>query len=169
MPRIRPETPEDITAIHAVNEAAFPTPAEADLVETLRDQGAHVLSLVAVDGDQVVGHILFSPVVIETESGPIDALGLAPMAVLPAHQRKGIGTRLVTTGLAHCAALDYPAVVVLGHPDYYPRFGFLQAKRQGITCEFPSPPESFMIKELRPGALNGRSGIAKYHAAFRDL
>lgn len=169
MPRIRPETPEDITAIHAVNNAAFPTPAEADLVDSLRHQGAHVLSLVAVDGDQVAGHILFSPVVIETESGPIDALGLAPMAVLPGRQREGIGTRLVTAGLTQCTALDYPAVVVLGHPDYYLRFDFIQADRLGITCEFPSPPESFMIKELRPGALNGRSGIAKYHAAFRDL
>ncbi len=169
MSDIRPEKPEDVPAISTLNEAAFPTSAEADLVDSLRDQDAHVLSLVAVDGDQVVGHILFSPVVIETESGPIDALGLAPMSVLPDRQRGGIGSRLVTAGLTQCTALDYPAVVVLGHPDYYPRFGFIQADRQGITCEFPSPPESFMIKELRPGALDGRSGIAKYHAAFRDL
>ena len=166
MPRIRPEKPEDIAAIHVVNEAAFPTRAEADLVDTLRDEGAHVLSLVAVDGDRVVGHILFSPVHIETESGALDALGLGPMAVLPARQRGGIGSKLVTTGLTQCTALDYPAVVVLGHPDYYPRFGFVPAHRFGITCEFPSPPEAFMIRELQAGALAGTSGIAKYHAAF---
>ena len=169
MAQIRPEKPEDIAAIHAVNEAAFPTPAEADLVDTLRDHGAHVLSLVAVDGDKVIGHVLFTPVVIETGSGPIDALGLAPMAVQPGRQREGIGSQLVTAGLAQCTALDYPAVVVLGHPDYYPRFGFVQADRQGITCEFPSPPEAFMVKELQSGALDGRSGTAKYHAAFSDL
>lgn len=91
------------------------------------------------------------------------------MAVQPGRQREGIGSRLVTAGLTQCTALDYPAVLVLGHPDYYPRFGFVQANRQGITCEFSSPPEAFMLKELRPGALNGRSGTAKYHPAFHDL
>lgn len=166
MPRIRPERPEDIAAIHALNEAAFPTCAEADLVDTLRDEGAHVLSLVAVDGDRVVGHILFSPVVIETEAGDLEALGLGPMALLPERQREGTGSKLVTAGLMQCTAIDYPAVVVLGHPEYYPRFGFLRADRFGITCEFPSPPEAFMIKELQAGALAGKSGIAKYHAAF---
>ncbi len=169
MPQIRPEKPEDIPAIHALNAAAFPTPAEADLVDTLREQDAHVLSLVAEDEDRVVGHILFSPVVIETASGHIDALGLAPMAVLPERQREGIGSRLVATGLTQCTALDYPAVVVLGHPDYYPRFGFIQADQRGITCEFPSPPEAFMVKELCAGTLDGRSGVAKYHPAFYDL
>ncbi len=169
MPRIRPERPEDIAAIQAINEAAFPTRAEADLVDTLRDEGAHVLSLVAVDGNRVVGHILFSPVVIETEAGPLDALGLGPMSVLPERQRGGIGSKLVTTGLTQCTALDYPAVVVLGHPQYYPRFGFVRADRFAITCEFPSPPEAFMIKELQAGALAGKSGIAKYHAAFNDV
>lgn len=166
MPRIRPERPEDIAAIHALNEAAFPTCAEADLVDTLRDEGAHVLSLVAVDGDRVVGHILFSPVVIETKAGALDALGLGPMALLPERQREGTGSKLVTASLMQCTAIDYPAVVVLGHPEYYPRFGFLRADRFGITCEFPSPPEAFMIKELQAGALAGKSGIAKYHAAF---
>lgn len=166
MPRIRPERPEDIAAIHALNEAAFPTCAEADLVDTLRDEGAHVLSLVAVDGDRVVGHILFSPVVIETKAGDLEALGLGPMALLPERQREGTGSKLVTAGLMQCTAIDYPAVVVLGHPEYYPRFGFLRADRFGITCEFPSPPEAFMIKELQAGALAGKSGIAKYHAAF---
>ncbi len=169
MPQIRPEKSDDIPAIRAVNEAAFSMPAEADLVDALRDQSAHVLSLVALDRDRVVGHILFSPVVIETDSGPIHALGLAPMAVLPGRQREGIGSRLVTTGLAQCTALDCPAVVVLGHPDYYPRFGFVQADGQGIACEFAAPPEAFMIKELQAGALDGRSGVAKYHAAFREL
>lgn len=169
MPRIQPERPDDIAAIHAVNDAAFPTRAEAGLVDTLRNEGAHVLSLVAVDRDQVVGHILFSPVLIETEAGPLDALGLGPMAVLPERQRAGIGSILVTTGLRQCTALDYPAVVVLGHPEYYPRFGFVRADRFGITCEFPSPPEAFMIRELRAGALAGKSGIAKYHAAFNAV
>lgn len=169
MLQIRREKPDDVPAVQAVNVAAFPSPAEAVLVDTLRDEGAHVLSLVAVDGDRVVGHILFSPVVIETEEGALDALGLGPMAVLPERQREGTGSKLVTNALTQSTALDYPAVVVLGHPEYYPRFGFVRADRFGITCEFPSPPEAFMIKELQAGALAGKPGIAKYHAAFNPF
>lgn len=152
-----------------MNVAAFPSPAEADLVDTLRDEGAHALSLVAVDGDRVIGHILFIPVVIETNTGPIEALGLAPMSVLPDRQRKGIGSQLVTAGLSECAAMGHSAVVVLGHPNYYPRFGFDQADRRGISCEFPSPPEAFMVMELQDGALDGVSGLAKYHRAFSEI
>ncbi len=169
MTRIRSEEPEDLSAIHAVNVAAFPSPAEADLVDKLRSEGAHVLSLVALDGERVIAHILFSPVIIETESGTVDAIGLGPMSVLPDRQREGIGSQLVKAGLSECTAMGHSAVVVLGHPQYYPRFGFNQADRHGISCEFPSPPEAFMVMALQDGALDGVSGLAKYHRAFSEL
>jgi len=169
MTQIRPENSSDVPAIRSVNTAAFPSPAEADLVDKLRSDGAHVLSLVALDGERVIGHILFSPVVIETESGTIDAIGLGPMSVLPESQRSGIGSQLVKTGLSQCAAMSHSAMVVLGHPDYYPRFGFIRADRRNISCEFPSPPEAFMVMELQDGALDGVSGLAKYHRAFSEM
>lgn len=166
---IRSEEPDDIPEVRAVNKAAFPTSAEADLVDTLRNRNAHVLSLVAVQDMEVIGHILFSPVRIETETGDFAALGLAPMAVSPGHQRSGIGSALVEAGLSRCTKDGHAAVVVLGHPDYYPRFGFRPSTEYGIVCEFPSPPEAFMVLELQPGVLDGISGLAKYHAAFDEL
>ena len=167
---VRQETPEDVDSIRYVNEQAFGQKEEAALVEKLRNRAALTLSLVAVQKNEVVGHIAFSLVVIETESeGPsFAAITLAPMAVLPAYQRQGIGGQLVHAGLEECRNLGHEIVVVLGHPGYYPRFGFMPSKPKGISCKFEVPEEAFMVLELREGALAGRGGIVKYQPEFQD-
>jgi putative acetyltransferase len=166
--RIRPETDADRTAVHAVNEAAFETPAEANLVETLRAKGAELISLVAdVDG-AIVGHILFSPVLL-TEPSHLNVMGLGPMAVAPQHQRKGIGSALVREGLNHCRQRGCHAVVVLGYAEYYPRFGFVPAVRYGLRSEYDVPDDVFMIAELEGGALQGASGLIRYDEAFASV
>lgn len=166
---IRSEKAEDIPAIRKVNEAAFDTGAEADLVDILRDSRAYALSLVALDNDKVVGHILFSLVIIESNGSKIPALGLAPMAVLPDYQRQGIGSSLVERGFDACRSKGHSVIVVLGHPDYYPRFGFVPSVRFSIRSEYDVPPEVFMIKELQIGVLKGKGGVAKYHRAFVNV
>jgi len=163
---IRPETPADFAAVREVNELAFEQPAEAGLVDALRVAAYPTISLVAVDDGHVVGHILFSPVTIEGSGGVSTAMGLAPMAVRPERQNAGIGSALVRAGLAACAALGENVVVVLGHPHYYPRFGFVPAATKGLSCEYPAPADVFMVTELAPGALRGRTGLVKYHAEF---
>lgn len=163
---IRPETPEDLPGIHRVNELAFGQPAEANLVDALRDEARPFLSLVAIQDGQVAGHICFTPVTIESEDGSFTAMGLAPMAVLPDLQSQGIGSDLVRRGLEECRRMGHDVVVVLGHPEYYPRFGFLPASRKGLRSEYPVPDEVFMVAELSPGALAGRTGLVKYHPAF---
>ena len=165
---IRPETPEDSTAIRSVNEEAFGGSIEADLVEKLRSRQAYTLSLVAIDGSRVVGHILFSPVTIESRDTGFEALGLGPMAVSPSRQRKGAGSQLVRTGLQECERLGHEIVVVLGHSDYYPRFGFIPAKPRGIACEFEVPDEAWMVLELRENALTGKSGTVKFQPEFHE-
>ena len=166
---IRPETPEDSAAIRSVNEEAFGSSSEADLVEKLRSRQAYTLSLVATDGDKVIGHILFSPVTIGSTDTSFGALGLGPMAVLPSYQRKGIGSQMVWAGLEECRRLGHEIIVVLGHPDYYPRFGFVLAKPKGIDCEFEVPEEAWMVLELREGALAGRSGTVKFQPEFHEV
>lgn len=166
--RVREEKEQDRSAVHAVNAAAFETSAEADLVDVLREQSHPVVSLVAEENDTVVGHIMFSPVELSGHPG-LKIMGLAPMAVAPEHQRKGIGSALVRAGLERCEQMGFGAVVVLGYPGYYPRFGFSPARRFGIGCEYEVPEEAFMVVELRPGYLRGASGIIKYHAAFADV
>jgi putative acetyltransferase len=126
--QIRAETDADHAAIHAVNAAAFPTAAEADLVDALRQQARPLISLVAEQDGVIVGHILFSPVTLDSQPD-LRIMGLAPMAVAPEHQRSGIGSALVRAGLEQCRQLGYQAVVVLGHPEYYPRFGFVPSVR----------------------------------------
>ena len=165
---IRDEEQKDWAAVHAVNASAFETPAEADLVDALREQAHPVISLVAVEGGTIVGHIMFSPVSLSGHPG-LKIMGLAPMAVAPEQQRKGIGSALVRAGLDRCKQLGFGAVVVLGHPEYYPRFGFLPSTRFGIKCEYEVPEEVFMVFELLPGYLRDASGTIKYHAAFSNL
>jgi putative acetyltransferase len=163
---VRPETPEDIDPIRYVNEQAFGQEEEAEIVAKLRDRAALTVSLVASQENEVVGHIAFSPAAIELESLSFEAVTLAPMAVLPAYQKQGIGGQLIRAGLEECRGLGYEVVVVLGHPTYYPRFGFVPAKPKGITCEFEVPEEAFMVLELREGALTGRSGMVKFQPEF---
>jgi len=167
---IREERPEDVVGIRQVNEQAFGSPVEANLVDLLRTRGKVSLSLVATQNDRIVGHILFSLVRVESEGGVFDAaLGLAPMAVLPGLQKQGIGSQLVKRGLEHCRKSGYECVVVLGHAEYYPRFGFVPASRYGLTCEYDVPDEVFMALELREGALQGRAGVARYQPEFKEV
>ena len=167
---VRPELPRDRAAVRDILVRAFPSDAEARLVEVLRGRTDPQVSLVATDpSDQAIGYILFTPVEIRGGSDGESAMGLAPMAVLPERQRAGIGTALVEEGLAACAALGARVVVVLGHPDYYPRFGFLPADDFGLYYARPGPNPAFMVCELQRGALHGRSGEVVYHAAFDSL
>jgi putative acetyltransferase len=165
---IRTELPADIPAIRAVNLAAFETSSEADLVEALRTQADPLISLVAVTDDTAVGHILFSPVTLAGHED-LAMMGLAPMAVLPARQRQGVGSALIREGLDRCRQQGIHAVIVLGHADYYPRFGFVPASRFGLRSEYDVPDDVFMAIELADGALQGRSGLARYHPAFASL
>jgi len=163
---IRAEKANDRTTVNAVNVSAFETPFEANLVDALRKQAQPVVSLVAEDSGEVVGHIMFSPVSLSGHPD-LKVMGLAPMAVAPEHQQKGIGSALVLAGLEQCRQLGFAAVVVLGHPEYYPRFGFSISSRFGIDSEYEVPEEAFMAMELQPGALIGKTGRVKYHASFR--
>ncbi len=165
---IRLETPEDVEYIRYVNEQAFGRENEAKLIEELRNRGALTISLVAVQNDEIVGHISFSLVVIESEGSSFEAISLATMSVLPTYQRKGIGSQMVRAGLEECRRLGYEIVVVVGHPDYYPRFGFVVAGHKGIDCEFKVPEEAWMILELREGALAGRRGVVKFQPEFHE-
>ena len=164
--KIRTELPDDRDEIRNVHLHAFDTDAEARLVDQLRDTGIDLISLVAEEQGLIIGHILFSPVTLD---GSVRIAGLAPMAVLPDWQRKGVGTRLVNEGLQACGEAGYEAVVVLGHPDYYPRFGFVPSAAFGIDSEYDVPPEVFMVKELREGILNGNPGTARYHPVFNEF
>ena len=166
--QVRLEGAADIAGVRAVNVAAFPTAAEADLVDRLRAQAESFISLVADAAGEVVGHIAFSPATLLANPG-LPVMGLAPMAVTPERQRQGVGSALVRAGLEECARRKSAAVIVLGHADYYPRFGFLPASTFGIRCEYDVPDEVFMVRELQPGALTGVSGIARYHPAFAGL
>jgi putative acetyltransferase len=164
---VRTENTEDYEAVRRLNESAFDTPAEAGLVDLLRQQAAPFVSLVADDGGEIVGHILFSPVEL---SGARDlVMGLAPMAVAPARQRDGIGSALVQAGLDECRKLGATAVIVLGHPEYYPRFGFVPASNFSVDCEYEVPDGVFMAMELEDDSLAGAGGTAKYHPAFGTL
>lgn len=165
---IRPERPEDISGIRHVNQSAFDTAAEADLVDALRKQAHPIVSLVAVDSEAVVGHILFSPM---TPPAHADAqiMGLAPMAVLPDRQRRGIGAALVRAGLDECRRLGFGAVVVLGHAGYYPRFGFVPASGFGLKSEYDVADDVFLAIELSPGALRQQTGTIRYHPAFAQV
>lgn len=163
---IRQERPEDIPLIWRVNAAAFGRAAEAELVDALREQGAALISLVAEEAGEIVGHILFSPVSIEADEGTQTAVALGPMGVLPAYQGRGIGSRLVTAGLEACRSAGHGVVIVLGHPGFYPRFGFVPAVRHGIRWERDVPDEVFMVAELLPGALEGVGGVVHYRPEF---
>ena len=173
---IRSERPTDRAAVFQVNRLAFGREDEGKLVDAIRSGTAPRLSLVAEQGGIIVGHIFFSPVTIPGARGTVAACGLGPMAVLPTHQRRGIGTALVRAGLDAARAAGHDAVVVMGHPEYYPRFGFVPAHAKGLTCEFGAPPEAFMVLELRAGALapvpagdRGCGSIVRYLPEFSGV
>lgn len=162
---IREETVDDHDMIRDVNRRAFNAEVEARLVDRLRADGLVVASLVAVEAGTVVGHILFSDLPIDTDTGIIPAVALAPMAVVPDLQRRGIGSALVRRGLDLCRERGKTAVVVLGHPGFYPRFGFSADLARSLRA--PYAGDAFMALELVPGALASRSGTVRYPEAFR--
>ena len=164
-PAIRAEEPRDRAAVRKVNEAAFEGPAEADLVEAIHRSGAAVVALVAANHGALVGHVLFSPVSVEPATTR-RLVGLGPMAVLPDFQRRGVGSLLVRDGLERCRTAGAEAVVVLGHTEYYPRFGFRPAHEFGLRSAYDVPPDVFMALELVPGSLRSVSGLVRYHSAF---
>ncbi|HEX5760643.1 MAG TPA: N-acetyltransferase [Thermoanaerobaculia bacterium] len=165
---VRDQQARDREAVRALNESAFGSSTEADLVEALHRERAAVVALVAEMAGEVVGHILFSPVEVEISNGK-RLSGLAPMAVAPPLQRRGIGSLLVREGLQHCRDLGYDGVVLVGHAEYYPRFGFVPAHTLGLRCEYDVPPEVFMALELADGSLGGVSGLVRYHGAFAQV
>jgi putative acetyltransferase len=165
---VRPERAEDRGAVREVNRDAFGRAAEADLVDALRRSPAFIpeLSLVALDGTQVVGHVLFTRIVVRGERHSHPALALAPLAVLGLHQRRGVGSALVERGFEHALALGHALVIVLGHPEYYPRFGFVPAGPHGIRAPFAVREEAFLARELRPGVLGAVQGQVEYPPEF---
>lgn len=170
MTTIRPEQPDAAAGIRVINERAFGQPAEADLVERLRHTCADTVSLVAEEEETIVGHVLFTPVVVEGTDERVVGMGLAPMAVLPDRQRQGIGSRLVRRGLDILRERGCPFVVVVGHPHYYPRFGFAPASRHGLQSQWEGmPDEAFMVLVLDADAVAGISGVARYRDEFDHL
>lgn len=172
-PTIRREALSDVAAIRRLHDAAFGQAEEGEIVDRLRaavgGAGGWISLVAEIDPEGVVGHILFTEVTIRASAGGAlvgRALGLAPMAVRPGFQRGGIGSRLVEAGLKRCLAAGHDLVVVLGHPSYYPRFGFVEARKLGLVWEHEAPSEAFMALELEPGAAAGRNGVVSYRPEF---
>ena len=166
---IRMEQEKDFLAVKEINDLAFGQESESTLIGNIRNTDNYIPALSLVFENEkleIIGHILFSPITIETKTESIPSLALAPMAVKPDLQNQGIGSSLVKAGLKRCEELGYKSIVVLGHPDYYPKFGFILASEKGIKCPFEVPNEAFMVYEIKPGALNDAQGTVKYPEAF---
>lgn len=167
MVKIRPEQPKDVGTVRKVNEAAFEQTAEANIVDSVRAACAEAVSLVAVEDDTVVGHILFSPVIVLDGERVTSGMGLGPMAVLPERQRQGIGSLLVRTGIEALRKGDCPFVVVVGYPEYYPRFAFVPASMHSLSCQWEEvPDEAFMVAILDAGVMAEVCGTARYRDEF---
>ena len=168
-PEIRPVRRQDAAAVGDLLRAAFGGDDEARLVERLREDGDVSCALAAWAGDEIVGCIVFSRLPIETGAGEIAGVALGPMAVRPDLQGRGIGSRLVRHGLEDCRDRGAKAAVVLGWPEYYPRFGFSSAMARGIASPYAAHGEAYMAVELAPGALDAATGRARYAPAFNGL
>ena len=170
-PVIRPERTEDFPAVREVNLAAFDTATEADLADAMRETPEYVpeLSLVAELDGRIVGHALFSEVTVLQERSELRALSLGPIAVLPDYQRKGIGSALIEHGHRRGRELGYTFVVLIGHPWYYPRFGYVPARDYGLVTIWDVSDPVFMVCELEPGALEHAAGEIRYPEPFRNL
>ncbi len=163
---IRQELPGDAFAIRRVHETAFGRRDEADIVDALRRNCDDLVSLVALKGDAIVGHALWSPATIESGTSITKGMGLGPVGVLPGEQRRGIGTRLILTGIEMLRERGCPFIIVLGHLDYYPRFGFVPAVRHGVKSEWDMPESAFMIHIRDASQAATLRGIAKYRPEF---
>jgi putative acetyltransferase len=161
---IRERQPADDAAIRRLNQEAFGGTTEIELVEALRDTDLTAIELVAVEGAEIVGHLLMSALSVFVDDDPIPTLSLAPMSVRPNHQRLGIGSALVDTALDLARQREWQAVVVLGHPAFYPRFGF--SAELASHLEAPFSGEAFMALELVDGALDGDDGLVVYPSPF---
>lgn len=175
---IRLEKEDDKDGVFEVNTLAFDSGTEAELVDNLRDYDGPFVSVVAEQNGKIVGHIIFTPVEIDEDEKARPMLpeevdpviyGLGPMAVRPDLQRTGIGSALVYEGLERCIDLDIDAVVVIGHPQYYPRFGFVPGSSLGLRNEFGVPDDVFMALELNADCLNNTSGIIRYNPCFTEI
>ncbi|MGF9906338.1 GNAT family N-acetyltransferase [Brevibacillus porteri] len=175
--RIRKEQVDDYSVTEQVVKSAFANAEfsdhkEHELVSRIRKSDAFIpaLSLVAIDEEnqKIVGHILLSKINIRNDNQSIESLALAPVSVLPTYQSKGIGKKLILEALQKAKELGYQSVVVLGHPQYYPKFGFQKASRWGIKAPFEVPDEVFMALELQENALANVSGVVEYSSAFFD-
>jgi putative acetyltransferase len=161
---LRRESPWERSAVRLLNESAFGRPDEADLIDRLRTEGAVLASFVAECEERIVGHILFSRMLIETGNGAVSAVALAPLAVSPEQQCRGVGGQLIRHGLDWLREHGEQVVIVLGHPAYYSRFGFSSDRARSLASPFPA--EAFMAFELLPGALDGIRGRVRYPDAF---
>jgi putative acetyltransferase len=170
---IRQEIPSDFQSIREVNILSFNNQEnEAKLVEQIRQSENFIpqLSLVAeTENQEIIGHILISTITLVKEYGKISTLGLAPMAVKPGYQNKGVGSALVSSGLEACKKSGYKHIFVLGHPNFYPRFGFVSSKTYAINPPFTVPDEVFMALELESGSLSGMQGRIEYPPAFNTV
>jgi putative acetyltransferase len=162
---IRDEQPGDVDAVREVNRQAFDQELEGRIVDALRERGGVLLSLVATADGVIVGHIMFSPLTV----GSVVGAALGPMAVSPAHQRQGIGGQLVTRGVERLRDRGCPFIVVIGHPEFYPRFGFQPAAARGLTCEWDVPAEAFMVNILNPEVGGRLRGRAQYREEFSTV
>ena len=165
---IKPESPAEQEAIWMIHRAAFGRSAEADLVNAIRNAGQMTLSLVARSKEMPVGHILYSPVSLETNPQHYRVWGLGPIAVLPEYQRQGVGRQLIKTSLEQCKGFGVDTVVLLGHTSYYPKFGFEPASRYGLKFKGEDFGDAFMVLELRKGALASLAGAVHYVPAFDE-
>lgn len=165
---VRSEELKDYLIVHNLNTQAFGSEAEANLVDGLRQHAKPYVSLVYEKDSKVVGHIMFSPVTL-TGNAALKIMGLAPVAVDPEWQKQGIGHELIKAGLAKCKELGYLACVVLGHPEYYPKFGFVPSKVFNIKSEYDVPDEVFMVLELEDGYLSHAEGVIQYHPEFGKI
>jgi putative acetyltransferase len=169
---IRPESRADYSQISDINFLAFNNQEnESKLIELIRQSENFIpeLSLVADKNGEIIGHILISTISLVTEQGSIPTLGLAPMAVKPGYQQQGIGSELVIKALERCKAMGFKHIFVLGHPNFYPKFGFVPSKNFSVTPPFPVPAEVFMALELVEGSLNCLHGKIEYPPAFNSV
>ena len=162
---IREERPDDVAAVRDLNRRAFGQDQESNIVDALRANGAALLSLVATVDDRVVGHIMYSPLSV----GDVNGAALGPMAVIPERQRQGIGSKLVEAGNRKLKDAGCPFIIVVGHADYYPRFGFTPASEHGIKCEWDVPNDVFMLLFLDEAKMQGVSGLARYRHEFSSV